>query len=369
MPDPANPISEPLARVFPDLQKLRLTMDDHVVGHHDIKEAMMLGLLAREHVYLEGPPGVAKTMLSEIVVAATDLKYWFYQMHRDTRLNELIGESVIVKDSSPKGEVIRHDYVRGGILTCELAVLDDISRAPGEALNVLLRVLNERRFGGGDDAGGGSGARIPLLSAIATGNPAAEDGYFADPLDPATLDRFTLQLRANGLVQQGDWANAEKVIDMYAGPRSIDDEKVITRVNPQTLHDASALVPLVVLGEPAKAVLLRLLRVLREEYGLNEDNSLLTDRTFLVKAISIMKSRALLSGRHVCEPEDLAVISYLTTFRVPEHVHAQIHQIIAQVLAMEQQAQQQANSPTEGENPGDGAGEGGDGQQNQATGS
>ena len=33
---------------------------------------MMLGLLAREHVYLEGPPGVAKTMLSEIVVAVSE---------------------------------------------------------------------------------------------------------------------------------------------------------------------------------------------------------------------------------------------------------------------------------------------------------
>ena len=37
---------------------------------------------------------------------------------------------------------------KGGILTAEICVLDDISRAPGEALNVLLRVLNERKFGG-----------------------------------------------------------------------------------------------------------------------------------------------------------------------------------------------------------------------------
>ena len=93
----------PMAHVFPGLKQLRDTMDDHVIGHDDIKEAMMLGLLAREHCYLEGPPGVAKTMLSEIVSVSTDLKYWFYQMHRDTRISELVGESVIVRSNDEQG--------------------------------------------------------------------------------------------------------------------------------------------------------------------------------------------------------------------------------------------------------------------------
>ena len=45
-----------------------------------------MALLSREHVYAEGPPGVGKTMLAEVAAAATDLKFYFYQMHRDTRL-------------------------------------------------------------------------------------------------------------------------------------------------------------------------------------------------------------------------------------------------------------------------------------------
>lgn len=44
-----------------------------------------------------------------------------------------------------------------GILTAEISVLDDISRAPGEALNVLLRILNERKFGNDE---------IPLVTAM-----------------------------------------------------------------------------------------------------------------------------------------------------------------------------------------------------------
>ena len=117
---------------------LRGAMDARVVGHDDIKHAVLLGLLSKEHVYIEGPPGVAKTMLAEVIVQAAGLKPWFYQMHRDTRLSELIGDSVIIREphdggSGGAGELIRHEYLRGGILTCELCVLDDISRAPGEA--------------------------------------------------------------------------------------------------------------------------------------------------------------------------------------------------------------------------------------------
>ena len=153
------------------------------------------------------------------------------------------------------GEIIKHDYVRGGILTCELAVLDDISRAPGEALNVLLRVLNERKFGSM------TSGKIPLMSAIATGNPVNTPEYYGDPLDPATLDRFTLQLRASGLVQQGNWSDAGKVIDLYAGPRAIDDDRPIAQVPRSLLHDASGLVPQVRFGPESKRVLLRLLQV------------------------------------------------------------------------------------------------------------
>jgi MoxR-like ATPase len=81
------------------------------------------------------------------------------------------------------------------VATAEICVLDDISRAPGEALNVLLRILNERKL---------NDHRIPLLCAVATGNPPG-DGSYVEALDPATIDRFTIQLRARGIIQDEEW--------------------------------------------------------------------------------------------------------------------------------------------------------------------
>ena len=64
------------------------------------------------------------------------------------------------------------------------------------------------------------------------------------------------------------------------------------------------------LTEEVKCYLLELLRVLRDEYGCDDRNSLLTDRTFLVRAVRVLKAKALLEGREHCEPEDLKVRSH-----------------------------------------------------------
>src|SRR5438132_14258862 len=89
--------------VLDRLQQLRSEMDKYVVGHDDVEEAVMLGLIAREHIYLEGPPGTAKTMLAEITSEAADLKFFFYQLHRDTRVAELVGGTVIFREREPCG--------------------------------------------------------------------------------------------------------------------------------------------------------------------------------------------------------------------------------------------------------------------------
>ncbi len=331
------------------LAQIRGQMDRFVIGHDDVKEAIMLGLIAREHIYLEGPPGTAKTMLAEITAKAAELEFFFYQLHRDTRLAELVGETVIFREQDESGgEIIRQMNRKGGILTSEICVLDDISRSPGEALNVLLRVLNERKYGG---------ESIPLLTSIATGNPTKED-YYNEPLDPANLDRFTIQMRTLGLLQRNNWEAAARVVDLYADVTT--GPEVEQQVNRAELDDAYATLPTVDLTPPVKQLLLEFLNVLLNDYGLDDSNSLLTDRTFLVKAVKILKAKALLEGRNHCVPEDLFVLKYLTTFRIPEELHNRIEEIISELLRkkkvvpeeaeeIEQMSQAQSEEQSEGQ--------------------
>lgn len=302
------------------LAQVRHQIDRFVVGHNDVKEALLLGLVAREHIYLEGPPGTAKTMLAEITSEAAELEFFFYQLHRDTRLAELVGDTVIFREQESGGEVIRQMNRKGGILTSQICVLDDISRSPGEALNVLLRVLNERKYGG--DA-------IPLLTAIATGNPTKED-YYNEPLDPANLDRFTLQMKILGLVGRNHWEDAGHVIDLYASTSS--GPEITEKVDRSALDEANAALPKVDLTPAVKQLVLEFLNVLINDYGCDDKNSMLTDRTFLVKAVKILKAKAVLEGRDYCVPEDMFVMKYITTFRIPEELHDCIEDIIAELL-------------------------------------
>jgi MoxR-like ATPase len=212
------------------LKQLGDLLDRHVVGHLEAKRALLLALLCREHVYLEGPPGTAKTRLAELLARGCGLSFFFYQLHRDTRLAELVGDVVLERRALAEGgERIAQRVEPGGVLTAEISVLDDISRAPGEALNVLLRILNERRWG--SDA-------LPLLTAIATGNPASDE-YYNEPLDPANLDRFALQLRVAPLLQDGPLEEARILLERVAegGIEEMPDPTPVTgRAELDRLH-------------------------------------------------------------------------------------------------------------------------------------
>ena len=304
-------------------------MDHQIVGQSSAKEAVLLALIAGEHLYIEGPPGVAKTMLAETAAQSTGLSFFFYQMHRDTKLHELIGDAVIVREPQAEGgELVRSLTRPGGILTAELCVLDDISRAPGEALNILLRLLNERQYNG---SCGQEVWKLPLRTAIATSNPSDPGSrYYTEPLDPANLDRFVLQLKAEGAVQSGRWDEAAQIIDLFSD--NMQDEPPPAGEAEQELRQAATAHAATVVPPSVRRLLLQVLKDLVTRHGVSQKNSLLTDRTFLVKALRVMRARAVLQGRDACIADDIKVLHYLTTFRLPEAVHARVDHIVQSVL-------------------------------------
>jgi MoxR-like ATPase len=307
------------------LLRLRRELDRHVVAHDEAKTVLLLGLVCREHVYLEGPPGSAKTRLAEVAAAAAGLRFFFYQLHRDTRLAELVGDVVLERRplADGAGERIHQRVEPGGILTAELCVLDDISRAPGEALNVLLRILNERKFGD---------ATIPLRTAIATSNP-LRDEYYNEPLDPANLDRFALQLRVESLIGAGDRTAARTLVDRFSEGSVAEHPEVAIACSREALDELHAALPRIVVPDAVKEALLDVFQRLVIEYGCNETNALLTDRSFLVKSVKLLRGRALLDGRERVELGDLDVLRWMTTFRVPPEVHEKVPELLARVIA------------------------------------
>ena len=61
-------------------------MDAFIIGQNPVKEALLLALIGHEHLYIEGEPGCAKTLLAEVTANTANLRFYFCQLHRDTRL-------------------------------------------------------------------------------------------------------------------------------------------------------------------------------------------------------------------------------------------------------------------------------------------
>ena len=367
------PKSQPPSPTPQDIAKgvtaLRRILDQHIVGHDDTKECIILGLVACEHVFLQGEPGTAKTYAAELAAQAAGLHTYSVQFHRDTRLQDLIGNPIIVREQQQQpqlsdasqqqqeplirknAEIVRQSIERGGLLTAEVAVLDDLTRAPGEALNVLLRILNERTFGGGEDGrdnnnqGAATEYPLPLKCAIATAN-APRDDMYVEPLDPANLDRFALQVQANGLIARQDWQCVQQVMDMvHVHPTSSSSSSSShngdgsEETNISHVIGSMDIVNQVSLGTDMRDCLVAFLQYLTQHSAVTTRNSLLTDRTFLVKAPRILRAHAAIHGRTKVQLQDMIALRHMTTFRVPPAVHHEVCQLLhflAQQTAQEE---------------------------------
>ncbi|MCP4007115.1 MAG: AAA domain-containing protein [bacterium] len=301
------------------LQRLRDRLDDVLSGQDEAKTGLVLALVAREHAYLEGPPGCGKSLLASAFAHQSGTISAAVRFHRDSGPAELLGDSVLRRLSLGRGERIRSELLPGPLLRAELAVLDDLSRAPGEALAPLLRILAERRA---------LDCELPLECAIATGIPDAQDVH-ADPLEPTQLDRFAVQVRMRGLVDAGRWQTAREVIERECrGNGSFNaDPALDTRERTALQARAAALS----LDLAVRSGLLEFVQRLRLQAGC-EGATLLTDRAFGRAAVSILRAHALVRGADRVEIQDLRALRYMLARRIPESLLGVVDELIDEVI-------------------------------------
>ena len=297
------------------VEELRAALDAVVVGQEEAKTGLLLALLAREHAYLEGPPGSGKTLLAEALASASGARVAGVRFHRDLRDTDLLGDAVLRTHRSEGVERLEIGIEPGALLRAEVAVLDDISRAPGEALGPLLRILAERV---------GPGGPIPLETAIATGSPPGED-VCADPLEPSQLDRFAIQVRMHGLVTGKDWVGARELLERAPAPGI---EPVL---DPDTRLDLQARAAALPVVAEARAALIRLALRLAEIVSA-EEASLISDRAFAIVAQRVMRAHALLRGAPQADAIDLEAVRFMLAFRVPEEVRRAFSMLVDEVL-------------------------------------
>ncbi|MDT5265167.1 MAG: MoxR-like ATPase, partial [Mycobacterium sp.] len=163
------------------LRTLRTEIAKAVVGQDAVVSGLVIALLCRGHVLLEGVPGVAKTLLVRTLAAALQLEFKRVQFTPDLMPGDITGS--LVYDA----RTAEFEFRSGPVFT-NLLLADEINRTPPKTQAALLEAMEERQVSV-------DGEPRPLpdpFIVAATQNPIEYEGTY--PLPEAQLDRFLVKL-------------------------------------------------------------------------------------------------------------------------------------------------------------------------------
>jgi len=221
-----------------------------VVGMERELHHALVAVLAGGHVLLEGPPGVAKTLLVRSIAAALGGSYGRIQFTPDLMPSDVTGTSVF---RPSEGEFL----FQAGPIFANFLLCDEINRAPAKTQAALLEAMQEQAT----TVDGRTHLLPQPFVVFATQNPLEHEGTY--PLPEAQLDRFLFKV----LVDYPDAAMETRLLtevhsrSISAGP---EDLGVTPVSGPELLLEFAARVAEVDVREDLPAYVVRLLRATRE---------------------------------------------------------------------------------------------------------
>jgi len=164
------------------LKRIEAELRKVIVGQDYLLDRLLVGLLARGHILIEGVPGLAKTLAVKTLAQTLAIDAQRIQFTPDLLPADLIGTLIYDQRSG--------DFLpRKGPIFTHLLLADEINRAPAKVQSALLECMEERQVTLGDRT-------WPLpepFMVLATQNPIEQEGTY--PLAEAQVDRFMMKLK------------------------------------------------------------------------------------------------------------------------------------------------------------------------------
>jgi MoxR-like ATPase len=263
-----------------------------IVGQKQMLDRLLIGLLTRGHILLEGVPGLAKTLAVKSLAEAIDVRFQRIQFTPDLLPADLLGTLIYNQKDAvfvPK---------KGPIFT-NLLLADEINRAPAKVQSALLEAMQERQVTLGDNT---YPLEEPFL-VLATQNPIEQEGTY--PLPEAQVDRFMLKLK----VDYPDRKEERQILERMSTSDLPRASKVI---RPEDILKARKVVEEVYVDDRIKEYILSIVFATRKpsdfglslgdliEYGASPRASL-----YLSQAA---RAHAFIRGRGYVTPEDVKSI-------------------------------------------------------------
>ena len=273
---------------------LRSEIGRWLIGQHDLVDRLLICLLMRGHVLLEGVPGLAKTLALKTLAALVDAKFHRIQFTPDMLPADIVGTEVF----DPRAADFR---VKRGPVFANFILADEINRAPAKVQSALLEAMQEQQVTIGDQT---FALPLPFL-VMATQNPLEQEGTY--PLPEAQLDRFLMKV----VVDYPTESEELRVLELTTTNQ--DQPVPVPVVNLETIGRAREVAGGLYLDERVKQYIVRLVHATRrpDDFGVRLGPFIkvgASPRATIGLALAA-KASAFLDGRAYVTPNDVKTIA------------------------------------------------------------
>lgn len=279
------------------LDYIHTEMAKSIVGQKDLVKKLILAVLCRGHILLEGVPGLAKTTAVTALANIFKAKFNRIQFTPDLLPSDLIGARIFnQKDNS--------FFVKKGPIFANFVLADEINRSPAKVQSALLEAMQEKQVTIGAET-----FQIPQpFFVMATENPIEQEGTY--PLPEAQVDRFLFKTVIT-YPQKNEELEIMNLIE-----KGSELQATVSKLNLEDIMALQAIVRKVYMDESVKAYITDLVFASREPKALNERNkeieNLILYGASPRASISLMqasKANAFLDGRGYVKPEDVKEVA------------------------------------------------------------
>ena len=288
-------INEKIQKESAFIDLLTLEINKAIVGQKHMVERLLIGLLGRGHILLEGVPGLAKTLAINTLSKAVKADFSRIQFTPDLLPADVVGTMIY--------NIKENDFsIKKGPIFANFVLADEINRAPAKVQSALLEAMQEKQVTIGDTT---FPLKQPFL-VMATQNPVEQEGTY--PLPEAQVDRFMLKTVI-------DYPTLEDEQLIVRSNLSAIQAKVSAVVTTKQIVTAQETVRSVYMDEKIEKYILDLVFATRypERYGLSKIKPLISFGASPRGSINLAtaaKCHAFLKHRGYVIPEDVRAIVF-----------------------------------------------------------
>mgnify|MGYP001041862995 CR=1 FL=1 len=277
-----------------ELKRVEAEIRKVIVGQDYLIDRLLVGLLTRGHLLIEGVPGLAKTLAVKTLASTLHIDFQRIQFTPDLLPADLVGTLIYDQKTGEfqprKGPIFNH-----------IVLADEINRAPAKVQSALLECMEERQVTLGDTT---YTLDDPFM-VLATQNPIEQEGTY--PLAEAQVDRFMMKLKLTYPTRSDE----TEILDRMLVESKIDVDTLLDRARLLELRSAT---DQVLLDAKMRSYIIDIVHATREPRagGFNDLADLIAfgasprATLFLARAA---KGLALVRGRAFVIPEDVKEIA------------------------------------------------------------